>query len=429
MKFVDELVIQVSSGKGGDGMVAFRREKFVPFGGPSGGDGGRGGDVVLEATRELNTLYDLSFRREYEAESGGKGGPKDKTGFDAPDLTIYVPAGTLVYDEETGELLCDLDAVGKRWIAAKGGRGGRGNAKFVSSVRRAPRFAEKGEPAQVRKLRLALKLLADVGLVGLPNAGKSTLLSVVSRARPKIADYPFTTLVPELGIVKIDGLPSFCMADLPGLIEGAHEGAGLGIRFLKHTERTRALVHVIDVSAIDPKAPLASFNVVMKELKAFSKDLAGKPQIVAANKMDLPEAREAWNALQKALKRKKIKAFAVSGATHEGVDELVRGVATLLKELPVPGPSTLAVPRADRRTEAVPTFQIDAVRPHLWEVTGNQIERWVEMTDFTNEEAVRRFKKRLKSSGFIEALADIAADPTDTVVISSMEFEYREFFS
>ncbi|HNV68363.1 MAG TPA: GTPase ObgE [Candidatus Ozemobacteraceae bacterium] len=429
MKFVDELVIQVSSGKGGDGMVAFRREKFVPFGGPSGGDGGRGGDVILEATRELNTLYDLSFRREYEADSGGKGGPKDKTGFDAAPLTVLVPAGTLVYDEETGELLCDLDAVGKKFLAAKGGRGGRGNAKFVSSVRRAPRFAEKGEPLQTRRLRLALKLLADVGLVGLPNAGKSTLLSVVSRARPKIADYPFTTLVPELGIVKIDGLPSFCMADLPGLIEGAHEGAGLGIRFLKHTERTRALVHVIDVSAIDPEEPLASFSTVMKELKAFSKDLAKKPQIVAANKMDLPDAREAWGTLQKALKRKKIKVFPISGATHEGLDDLVRGVAQMLKELPAVEPAVVALPRVERRTDVAPSFRIDAVRPHLWEVTGNQIERWVEMTDFTNEESVRRFKKRLKTCGFIEALADIAADLTDTVVISSMEFEYREFFA
>ena len=271
MKFVDEVTIEVTSGKGGDGKVSFRREKFVPLGGPSGGDGGRGGDIILEATDRLTTLYELSFRKEYSANCGEHGRYKDQFGANAENLTIKVPLGTLVFDPETGKLIVDLEENGQTTVIAPGGRGGRGNARFVSSVQRAPRVAEKGAPGKTLKLRLELKLLADVGLVGLPNAGKSTFIRAVSNARPRVADYPFTTLIPNLGIVKPDGYTSFCMADIPGLIEGAHEGAGLGIQFLKHVERTRILLHLVDTSQLDlePDEILKPYVAIMSELQKF----------------------------------------------------------------------------------------------------------------------------------------------------------------
>ncbi|HMM58908.1 MAG TPA: GTPase ObgE, partial [Candidatus Rifleibacterium sp.] len=290
MKFVDEVTIQVSSGSGGNGIVAFRREKFVPMGGPAGGDGGRGGDLIFEATDDLTTLYELSFTRIYKAEDGGHGQQKNMAGANGSDLTVKVPVGTLVYDLESGQLLIDLDHKGQREIIARGGRGGWGNARFATAVRRTPRIAEKGEPGKTLRLRLELKLLADVGLVGLPNAGKSTFLRAVSNARPKVADYPFTTLTPSLGIVKPEGLPSFCMADIPGLIEGAHQGTGLGTQFLRHIERTRVLLHLVDVSQLDMEDITRNYDVIMAELREFSEELADKPVVVAANKMDLPDS-------------------------------------------------------------------------------------------------------------------------------------------
>ena len=427
VKFVDELVIEVESGKGGDGMIAFRREKFVPFGGPSGGDGGRGGDVVLVATRDLNTLYELSYQRIYRAKPGEKGGPKDMIGSDALDATIQVPVGTLVYDVENGELLGDLASAGARFVVARGGRGGKGNARFASSVRRAPRIAEKGEPGEKKHLRLELKLLADVGLVGLPNAGKSTLLRAISNARPKVADYPFTTLVPHLGIVKPDGLPAFCVADLPGLIEGAHMGAGLGIQFLKHIERTRLLVHLVDLCEIDPDEPLATFDVIMRELGEFDPSLLERPMLVVGNKMDLPEAREAWKKFEKALKKRKLPAFPLSGATKEGTKELAERICAELATLPVQETMT---PAAGEKVFAyLPPFQIEEIDKGYWIVKGAEIERLVAMTDFASDEGVARFRKKIQKMGLTDELARIDADKEDTVAIGEMEFALREFFS
>jgi len=428
VKFVDELVIEVESGKGGDGMIAFRREKFVPFGGPSGGDGGRGGDVLMIATRDLNTLYELSYKRIYRAKPGVKGGPKDMFGSDALDAVIRVPVGTLVHDAETGELLADLAQADARCVVARGGRGGKGNARFASSVRRAPRIAEKGEPGEIRHLRLELKLLADVGLVGLPNAGKSTLLRAISNARPKVADYPFTTLVPHLGIVKPEGLPSFCVADLPGLIEGAHMGAGLGVQFLKHIERTRLLVHLVDLSDIDCDEPLATFDVIRQELSEFDPSLLARPVLVVGNKMDLPEAREAWPIFTKALKKRKLPVLALSGATKEGTKELAERICEELAKLPLAEVAT-PVSAGEKVFAFLPPFQIEKIKKGYWVVNGAEIERLVAMTDFSSEEGIARFRKKIQKMGLTDELSRIEADGDDTVAIGEMEFAWREFFS
>lgn len=425
VKFVDELLIEVTSGKGGDGMIAFRREKFVPLGGPSGGDGGDGGDVVLVASHDVNTLYDLSFNRIIEAKAGEKGGPKDMFGAGSPDSEIKVPVGTLVFEAETGEQVGDLDQEGSRLIVARGGRGGKGNAKFVSSVRRAPRIAEKGEPGEHRRLRLELKLLADVGLVGLPNAGKSTFLSVCSNARPKIADYPFTTLVPSLGIVKVDRSPSFCMADLPGLIEGAHQGAGLGIQFLKHIERTRVLIHLVDLSELPTRGMLKSFDTILEELESFNPDLIKRPMLVVGNKLDLPHAREIWPKFEAAVKKRGYKVFPLSGATKEGLKPLLREVIRFLAKAAVPEKTFEAQAREHR---FVPAFEIEQVGRAMWQVRGREIERLVGMTDFTTDEGVALFLRRLTKMGFIHELEKLKADSEDTIAIGEMEFEYREFF-
>lgn len=426
MKFVDEVTIEVNSGKGGDGAVAFRREKFVPMGGPSGGDGGRGGDVIFEATDDLTTLYELSFTRKLSAEDGDKGQAKDMIGANGNNLVVKVPVGTLVFDQENGGLLVDLAEKGQREIIARGGRGGRGNARFVSSVRRSPRMAEKGEPGKALRLRLELKLLADVGLVGLPNAGKSTFLRSVSNARPKVADYPFTTLVPSLGIVKPEGVPSFCMADIPGLIEGAHEGTGLGVQFLKHIERTRLLLHLVDTSQLDMEDILKNYDVIMAELKAFSEELANKPVIVAANKMDLPDSRELFPMFKEALEERGIRVFAVSGATREGIDDLLKHLSGELKTIQVN--HEIQANEEERVYEYLAPFEIEATSDGYYTVSGAEIERLVAMTDFTSHEAVAIFKRKLKKMGFIEELAQMDAEPEDIFAIGEMEFEYQEFF-
>lgn len=425
MKFVDELLIEVTSGKGGDGMIAFRREKFVPLGGPSGGDGGKGGDVVLVAARDVNTLYELSFTRIIEAESGEKGGPKDMFGHGAKDLEVRVPVGTLIFDADTGEQVGDLAQEDSRLIIAKGGRGGKGNARFQSSVRRAPRIAEKGEPGEHRRLRLELKLLADVGLVGLPNAGKSTLLSVCSNARPKIADYPFTTLVPSLGIVKVENSPSFCMADLPGLIEGAHQGAGLGIQFLKHIERTRVLIHLVDLSELPTRGMLKPFDTILEELESYNPDLIKRPMLVVGNKLDLPHSREIWPKFEKAIKKRGHQVFAISGVTQDGLKPLLRELIRTLAKARLPEKTVEALARQHRY---VPAFEIEKVRRGYWQVQGREIERLVSMADLTTDEGVAMFLKRLTKIGFIQELGKLEAAQEDIFSIGEMEFEYREFF-
>ena len=296
--FFDEAKIYIKSGDGGDGSVAFRREKYVPFGGPSGGNGGPGGDFYLVADHNHNTLVHFKKRVHFKAENGGRGSGKNQQGKTGEDRLVPVPPGTMVYDADTGELLADLLEAGQRVRLAKGGRGGRGNAAFASPTNQAPRVAEHGEPGLERWLRLELKLIADVGVIGMPNAGKSTLLSVVSAARPKIAAYPFTTLQPNLGVVRVDDLHSFVMADVPGLIEGASDGAGLGHQFLRHVERTRLLIHLLDGAGTDP---LADYETINRELAQFSERLAAKPQIVVLNKMDLPDAQAWWPLIQEAL--------------------------------------------------------------------------------------------------------------------------------
>ncbi|MBZ4332543.1 GTPase ObgE [Corallococcus sp. AS-1-12] len=331
MKFVDEVRIYVKAGDGGNGAVAFRREKFIERGGPNGGDGGNGGSVVFVANPQLTTLLDYRYQQHHRAKSGEHGMGSDCNGHGAEDLVLQVPVGTLIRDEQTGELLVDLSDPGQRFVAAKGGRGGLGNMNFATSTRQTPRFAQDGGKGEEITLRLELKLLADVGLLGFPNAGKSTFISRVSRARPKVADYPFTTLVPNLGMVQYKDNLSFVMADIPGIIEGASEGVGLGHQFLRHVERCKVLVHLIDMGAEgEGRKPLDDFNILNTELKKYSAELASKPQVVAANKQDLTEGRERLGPFMEALRRRGIRVYPVSCATGEGMQPLMDAVAEVL---------------------------------------------------------------------------------------------------
>ncbi len=333
MKFVDEVKIHVKAGDGGNGCLSFRREKFIPKGGPDGGDGGNGGDVVLQADAQISTLLDLTYPKQLRATRGTHGKGKDKTGRRGMELIIRVPVGTLVRDEETGELLQDLLFDGQRFAVAAGGRGGKGNARFATATNRAPRRAEKGEKGQERDLRLELKLLADVGIIGFPNAGKSTLLSRISSARPKIADYPFTTLIPNLGVVEREGSRPFVVADIPGIIKGASQGAGLGLTFLRHVERTRLLIHLIDISSESSVHPVEVFHALNQELKAYHVSLGTKPQIVALNKIDLLMVRERAIDLIDDFKKIGYDPCLVSGKTGEGVEILMEAVSKALQSV------------------------------------------------------------------------------------------------
>ncbi len=325
--FIDQARISVRGGDGGDGAAAFRREKYVPKGGPSGGDGGDGGSVILEVDEGLSTLLDFRYRHEHNAKAGERGANKDMYGKRGQDIVLRVPAGTMVYDDERGVLLADLQKHGQRLVAARGGQGGRGNIHFATAIDRAPRHFERGGLGQERTIRLELKLLADVGLVGFPNVGKSSLIARVSAARPKIADYPFTTLEPSLGVVRLDDMRTFVVADIPGLIEGASEGHGLGVRFLKHVERTRLLAHLVDVSEATGRDPVHDFDVVMQELASFSPDLAAKPMIVVATKLDAAQDPERIDSLRRMAEERGLPFFAISSATGEGLDGLIRGMA------------------------------------------------------------------------------------------------------
>ncbi len=328
MKFVDEVRIKVKAGDGGNGAVAFRREKYVDKGGPSGGDGGNGGSVVLKATEQLTTLLDFRYQQHYRAQNGQHGMGSDMNGKGADDLVLECPVGTVVRDEATGEELVDLSVAGQTFVIAKGGRGGLGNINFATSTRQTPRFAQDGTPGEEKELTVELKLLADVGIVGFPNAGKSTLISRVSRAKPKVADYPFTTLVPNLGVVPYKDRKSFVMADIPGLIEGASEGAGLGHQFLRHVERCRVLVHLVDLSSVvEGRNPVKDFDAINTELMKYSAALAKKPMVVVANKLDLPDAREALPAFVKVMEKRKIAVLELSGATGEGLEALLDACA------------------------------------------------------------------------------------------------------
>jgi GTP-binding protein len=331
MKFVDEVLIKVKAGDGGNGAVAFRREKYVDKGGPSGGDGGNGGSVVFKATEQLTTLLDFRYQQHYRARNGQHGMGSDMNGKGSDDLVLEAPVGTVVRDAASGHELVDLSVAGQTFIVAKGGRGGLGNINFATSTRQTPRFAQDGTPGEEKELLLELKLLADVGIVGFPNAGKSTLISRVSRARPKVADYPFTTLVPNLGMVPYKDKKSFVMADIPGLIEGASEGAGLGHQFLRHVERCRVLVHLVDLSAVvEGRNPVKDFDTINRELERYSEVLAQKPMVVVANKLDLPHAREALPAFLEVMEKRRIRVLELSGATGEGLDALLDACAQVL---------------------------------------------------------------------------------------------------
>lgn len=327
MLFIDEVIISVKAGDGGNGCLAFRREKYVPRGGPSGGDGGRGGDVVLVASQHYNTLLHFRFNPEHKGERGRHGEGSQRTGHDGASIDVPTPVGTVVYDAGTGDLLHDFTTPGDRFIVARGGRGGKGNARFATSTHQTPTEHEDGKPGEERRLRLELKLLADVGLVGFPNAGKSTLISRISAARPKIADYPFTTLVPNLGVVSADDHRTFVVADIPGLIEGAHEGHGLGTQFLRHIERTRLLAHLVDVSETTGRDPVHDFEVVMSELASFSEDLAHKPTILVATKLDAAQDPERVASLEKLARDRGLAFFKISSVTGEGIDALKRAMA------------------------------------------------------------------------------------------------------
>ena len=320
--FIDEVKIRIQAGNGGNGCLAFRREKFVPRGGPSGGDGGRGGDIVLESSNHHNTLLHFRYNPEHTAERGRHGEGSNKKGRDGKDIVLPVPVGTVVYDAETGEQVFDFTQAGETCVVAKGGRGGRGNARFATPWHQAPTEHDPGGLGEAKTLRLELKLLADVGLVGFPNAGKSTLISVLSAARPKIADYPFTTLEPNLGVVSTQDQRTFVVADIPGLIEGAHEGAGLGIRFLRHVERTRLLVHLVDVSELSGRKPSDDFKIVLKELESFSPELAAKPMFVVATKLDAAQDPKRLDSLRRMAARRKLPFFKISAVTGEGLEQL-----------------------------------------------------------------------------------------------------------
>jgi GTP-binding protein len=332
MKFIDYVKIHVKAGDGGRGCISFRREKYVPRGGPDGGDGGKGGDIVIKATKELNTLLDLRYQREYKAQRGEHGKGSNKHGKDGEGRIIPVPVGTLIKDAETEEVIADLDHHDAEVVVAKGGRGGLGNAHFATPTRQAPKFAQPGEDGQERWLVLELKLLADVGLIGLPNAGKSTLISVISSAKPKIADYPFTTLVPNLGVVKMEDFRSFVVADIPGLIEGAHRGAGLGFQFLRHVERTSILLHLVDISDILATDPVEDFEKINMELVLYSPDLLNKPMAVAGTKLDIAHDRIRLNRLKEYCRDKGLDFFSISSATGEGIQQLVKYLSEKVQE-------------------------------------------------------------------------------------------------
>jgi len=420
--FVDEAEIYVRSGKGGNGMLHFHREKYVPRGGPDGGDGGRGGDVILEVSLSLNTLASFRHRSRFAAADGARGGPNNMSGKGAEDLVILVPPGTLVYDAESGDLLGDLVEAQQRLLVAKGGRGGRGNQHFATPSRQAPRIAEKGEPAVEKRLRLELKLIADVGIVGMPNAGKSSLLAAVSNAKPKIADYPFTTLEPNLGVAELDMNTTLVLADIPGLVEGAHMGVGLGDAFLRHTQRTRVLIHMLDGLAEDP---LADFSQINSELALFDPALGKKPQVVAFNKMDMPEARTRWPEVKAALEERGYPVLAVSALTQENLEPLLWKAHELLVNVPEPEPATQVMPvyRAEVDPKA---FTIERTDDGGYRVKGEAIERAAAMTYWEEESAVLRFQHLIESLGIYTALRKAGVKEGDTVYIGDYELEWTD---
>ncbi|WP_044640545.1 GTPase ObgE [Risungbinella massiliensis] len=434
--FVDKVKVFVKGGDGGNGMVAFRREKYVPNGGPAGGDGGRGGNVIFVVEEGLRTLMDFRYQKHFKAQRGEHGRSKAQHGAGADDMIIKVPPGTTVRDAETGEFIADLTEQGQQGIIVKGGRGGRGNMRFANPVNPAPQIAENGEPGEERWVTLELKLLADVGLVGYPSVGKSTFLSVVSAAKPKIAAYHFTTLVPNLGVVRVDDGRSFVLADLPGLIEGAHEGVGLGHQFLRHVERTKVIIHVIDMAGSEGRDPYQDYLQINEELRRYRPDLEHRPQVIAANKMDLPEAEENLEIFREEL-GDNVMIFPISAVTRQGLQGLLYHVLDLLEQVEKEEAEQRSeliaeetadedrkVYRAKREEEEVP-FTIRREN-EVFIVEGARIEKLIQMTNFQYQDSIMRFADTIKKMGLERALREKGADEGDTVRIGEMEFDFTE---
>jgi GTPase len=418
--FIDEATIYVKSGKGGDGVVHFRREKYIPRGGPDGGDGGRGGDIIIKVLQTLNTLHEFQHQHRFIAQDGKPGAKSNRTGHSAKDLIIHVPAGTIIYNVENGRVIADLVTDNQDITICKGGRGGRGNARFANSRDQAPRIAEKGAPGEEFNLRLELRLIADVGIIGVPNAGKSTLLAALSNAKPKIADYPFTTVEPNLGVAWLDDETTMVLADIPGLIEGAHLGSGLGFEFLRHIQRTRVLIHLLDGLSENPILDYAQIN---SELALFDVDLAKKPQVVAVNKMDLPEVEDHWKDIQRKLKKKGISAIAISAVSRTNLRELLFKTLELLRETPSIEPHSpipIYQPQIDPRK-----YEIHRIS-NGWQITGASIERAAAMTYWDSDDSIRRFQRILEALGIDESLRDAGVKEGDLVSIGDYELEWSD---
>jgi GTP-binding protein len=430
--FVDKAKIFVKGGDGGDGLVSYRREAHVPLGGPAGGDGGKGGDVIFRVDEGLRTLMDFRYQRHFKATRGEKGKTKNMHGANAEDMVVRVPPGTVVVDDDTQEIIADMTAHGQEVVVAKGGRGGRGNSRFATAANPAPEIAEKGEEGVERWIVLELKVMADVGLVGFPSVGKSTLLSVVSAAKPKIASYHFTTLTPNLGVVEVEEGRSFVMADLPGLIEGAHEGVGLGHEFLRHIERTRVIVHVIDMSAADGRDPYEDYVKINDELKLYNAKLEERPQLVAANKMDVPEAEEHLRQFREKLAAAGVerRIYTISAATRQGVQELLYAVAELLETIPAAPPVDQLADLAERKIYRLEADDDDSFtirrENETYIVEGVAIERLAKRTDFGRYDSAVRFANILRKMGVDNELRKRGAVDGQTIRIGELEFEFTE---
>lgn len=426
--FVDVAKISIESGKGGDGIVHFRREAFVPRGGPGGGDGGRGGSVILRVDPHMRTLLEFNYKTHFKAQNGGSGGSFGKTGADGDSMVIKVPPGTVVYDDETGEMVADLVGPGYELIAAEGGKGGRGNERFKTSTRQSPNFAERGEPAEQHRLRLELKLLADVGIIGFPSVGKSTLISRISAAKPKIAEYHFTTLAPNLGVVKLDENREFVVADMPGLIENAHLGVGLGHQFLRHVERTRVLIHLLDASGIEGRDPLNDFAIINHELAQYSEALAALPQIVALNKIDLTEGRDYAPMYREQIEAEGYSVLEISAATGEGLRPLLERVWIELER--VGGPSIVGKEEVERVVLQMPEepeheLRVSKLEDGVFVVTGSSVERLMSRADLVHGEGIQRLQRSLEKMGVLQQVEELGAQTGDTVFIGDFELEYR----
>ncbi|NLL07302.1 MAG: GTPase ObgE [Clostridiaceae bacterium] len=422
--FIDSAKIYIKAGDGGNGAVSFHREKYIAKGGPDGGDGGRGGSVIFVADEGLRTLQDFRYKRKYKAESGENGGTNNCSGRGAQDLIIKVPVGTIIKEETTGRVIADLVIPGKEVIVAKGGKGGAGNQHFATPTRQVPNFAKSGEPGEEYYAILELKLLADVGLIGFPNVGKSTILSMVSAAQPKIANYHFTTIEPNLGVVSVDAGKSFVLADIPGLIEGAHEGTGLGHKFLKHVERTRMLIHVVDISGSEGRDPLKDFEVINNELKQYNPKLFERMQVIAANKMDVTGADENLKIFTNEMEARGYKVFPVSAATGGGLKELIYFVAQKIDEIPDTILTDASEDEVIYTVEEEESFEVHKEND-VFVVEGKWVHKLVNSTNFNDYESLQYFQRAIKKKGIIDALENLGVSEGDTVKMYDLEFEYK----